>query len=331
MVTNEITSFEPIDKEKVKGQILEFRGIKVMLDCDIAAYFGTETGALNRAMKRNIKRFPESFCFQLTDEELSRCQTGISMQTAGKKGGRTYNPYVYSEQGVAMLTSTLHTDRAIEASIKIMEAFVEMTHIIRQNAYLFPQQEIIKLSIRQDELQDEMKDIKKKMVSKSDLSDIMTLFEAGISSEEVLILDGEPFKADMAYQKIYKKAKKNIIVVDDYLGMKTLNHLTQAKNGLNITIISDNKGYSPLKMSEYNDFLVEYPSTQIKFLKSCNKVHDRYIVLDYGTKALKVYHCGASSKDAGNKVTTITELKEVDIYINIIADLLTNPTLRLTN
>ena len=146
MPENTIITFEPIDKEKIKGQILEFRGIKVMLDSDIAVYFGTETGALNRAMKRNIKRFPEYFCFQLTDEELSRCQSGISMQTVGTKGGRTYNPYVYSEQGVAMLTSALHTDRAIEASIKIMEAFVEMTHIIRQNAYLLPQQEIKFLS-----------------------------------------------------------------------------------------------------------------------------------------------------------------------------------------
>ncbi|MCR5105896.1 MAG: ORF6N domain-containing protein [Eubacterium sp.] len=74
------------------------------LNSNIAEYFGVKTGALNRAMKRNIKRFPETFCFQLTDEELSGCQSGISMQTIGIKGGRTYNPYVYSEQGVAMLT-----------------------------------------------------------------------------------------------------------------------------------------------------------------------------------------------------------------------------------
>ena len=103
MGTNELISFEPIDKEAVNEQIFEVRGIRVMLDSDIAVYFGVETGALNRARKRNIKRFPESFCFQLTDEEVSRCQSVISMQTEGKKGGRTYNPYVYSEQGVAIL------------------------------------------------------------------------------------------------------------------------------------------------------------------------------------------------------------------------------------
>ena len=90
MADNEITIYDTIDKESVKAQIFEVRGCRVMLDRDIAIYFGVETGALNRAMKRNIKRFPVNFCFQLTDEELSRCQSGISMQTAGMKGGRTY-------------------------------------------------------------------------------------------------------------------------------------------------------------------------------------------------------------------------------------------------
>ncbi|MBO4681641.1 MAG: ORF6N domain-containing protein [Clostridiales bacterium] len=108
-MSEEIIVYEPLDKEKVRRQIFEFRGIRVMFDSDIAVCFGVETGTLNRAMKRNIKRFPETFCFQLTDDELSRCQSGISMQTIGKRGGRTYKPYVYSEQGVAMLTSVLRT------------------------------------------------------------------------------------------------------------------------------------------------------------------------------------------------------------------------------
>ena len=329
MADNEITIYDPIDKERVKAQIFEVRGCRVMLDRDIAIYFGVETGALNRAMKRNIKRFPVNFCFQLTDEELSRCQSGISMQTAGMKGGRTYNPYVYTEQGVAMLTSALHTDKAIEASIMIMEAFVEMSHFIRQNAGLLPNQEIRLLADRQDKLQSEVETIKKNMVTKSDLSDLIKLFESGISNEEVLILNGEPFKADRAYQKIYKKAQENIIMVDDYLGIKTLHHLSHAEITVDVTIISDNKGYNPLRLTEYNDFLTEYPGRNITFRKSVNKVHDRYIVLDYGTKTMKVYHCGASSKDAGKKITTITEIKGGDVYRDIIKSLLTNPLLTL--
>ncbi len=105
-----------------------------MVDSDIALYFGVTTGNLNKAMKRNIKRFPEKFCFQLTNEECSRFQIGIL--NGGRGSNLKYLPYVYTEHGVAMLTSALHTDRAIEASIQIMEAFVEMAHGIL--FYVFP-------------------------------------------------------------------------------------------------------------------------------------------------------------------------------------------------
>ena len=302
MSDNEIIIYEPIDKEKVKAQILEIRGYKVMMDSDIAAYFGVTTGNLNKAMKRNIRRFPEDFCFQLTDEEVLRFQIGISMRTSGKKGGRAYNPYVYTESGVAMLTSALHTDRAIEASVQIIKAFVEMSHYIRQNRQLLPYDELKALELKHYQLTDRVQSIEENMLTRADLSDLMKLFDSGINSEEILILNGEPFKADVAYQKIYKLAKKNIIMVDDYLGVKTLHHLSHARTNVSITIISDNKGYSPLRLTEYNDFLIEYPGRSINFIESVNKAHDRYIVLDYDSRTMKVYHCGASSKDAGKRL-----------------------------
>ena len=90
-----------LDVSDIKNRIFTIRGKQVMLDSDLAEYFGTMTGNVNRAMKRNSKRFPESFCFQLTVDEISRCQIGISMQTSGVKGGRSYLPYVYTEQGIA--------------------------------------------------------------------------------------------------------------------------------------------------------------------------------------------------------------------------------------
>ena len=118
-------------------------------------------------------------------------------------------------------------------------------------------------------------------------------------------------------------------MVDDYLGLKTLRHLTHAKSGIDITIISDNKGYSPLRMTEYTDFQTEYPGMEIKFIKTQNKVHDRFIILDYGTKSMKVYLCGSSSKDSGNKITVIIGINETDGYKNCVRDLLNNPTLLL--
>ena len=179
--TTEIAIFEPVDKEKVKSQIYEIRGYRVMLDSDIAVYFGVETKALNRAMKRNIKRFPQNFCFQLTKEECSRFQIGTL--NTGRGSNIKYQPYAYTEQGVAMLTSTLHTDRAIAASIGIMEAFVEMSHYLRQSRQLLPYQELHLLSNRQDAIEADVKEIKETMVTKADLSDFMKLFDSAKEAE----------------------------------------------------------------------------------------------------------------------------------------------------
>ncbi len=167
------------------------------------------------------------------------------------------------------------------------------------------------------------------MITKADLSDFMKLFDSGIEHEEILILDGEPFKADIAYQKIYRKAKRKITIVDDYIGVKTLNHLAHSKQNTSITIISDNKARPPLRLTEYNDYMTENPSRSITFIQSAKRAHDRYIVLDEGTKDMIVYHCGASSKDAGNKITTITRLTDIEDYKNTIHTLLGNPPLVL--
>ena len=326
----EIILLDQIDREKVKSQIYEVRGLRVMLDSDIAAYFGVETAALNRAMKRNIKRFPPKFCFQISREEyheILRCQFGILELEQGKYS--KYLPYVYTEHGLSMLTSVLHTDRAIEASILIMEVFVEVAHYILQNTPLLPYEELKLLQNKQEKLSDKIQDIEENMVKKDELSDFMKLFDTGIKNEEILILDGEPFKADFAYQKIYGTAEHSIIVIDDYLGLKTLRHLASAKSGVQITIISDNKGKNPLKLTEYNDFLKEYPDVKINFIVSLGRVHDRYIAIDFGRENEKLYHCGASSKDAGHRITTILEIKGIADYRTTLESLLSNRELKL--
>ena len=227
---NEVVIFEQIDREKVKSQIYEVRGLRVMLDRDIAAYFGVETGALNRAMKRNIKRFPPEFCFQLTTEECSRCQIGILNSSRGSN--IKYLPYAYSEHGITMLTSVLHSERAINASILIVKVFVEVAHYILQNTPLLPYEELKLLQNRQEKLSDKI-------------------------------------------------------------------------------------------------FLKEYPDTNIKFITSSGRVHDRYIIIDFDTEKEKLYHCGASSKDAGFKITTITEIKRFADYKAALKSLLSNKNLTL--
>lgn len=278
MADNEIKVYEPINREDVKARIFEIRGFRVMLDSDIANYFGVTTGNLNKAKNRNINRFPDNFSFVLTDQEVSLFQSGIAIQTQGVKGGRSNNPTVYTEQGVAMLTSVLHTERAICASIQIIEAFVEMSHYLKENRQLLTSEGLEALELKHYRLADRV---------------------------------------------------QNIITIDNYLGVKTLQHLVHAKENTDITIISDNKGFKPLRRSEYNDFQTEYPRIKIRFIRAQNKIHDRYIVLDYGTRDMKIYHCGTSSNSAGGKVTTITELKETNVYKEMIKGLLSHPVLKM--
>ena len=330
MSDNKIIIYEPISKETIKTQIHTIRDCQVMLDKDIAAYFDVTTGNLNRAMKRNITRFPDSFCFQLTTDEyyeILKRQSGTLELQQGKYS--KYPPYVYTEQGVAMLTSVLHTNKAIEASVQIMTAFVEMSHYIQQNIQFMPYEELQTLRIQQYQLADKVRDIEIDKVSHSELSELMSLFDTSIKTEEILILDGERFKADIAYQNIYKKAKKQLIIVDDYIGLKTLRHLTHSTTNAEIIVITDNKGFSPLRLSEYEDFLSEYPGIQISFIKNMKKSHDRFIILDFGTNNMKIYLCGSSSKDSGNRITTIMEIKQTEIYREMISKMLKNPPLVL--
>ena len=309
------------------GRILDIRGRRVMLDKDIAIYFGTTTGNLNRAMKRNQARFPPEFCFQLTDEECSRFQIGIL--NGGRGSNLKYLPYAYTEQGVAMLTSVLHTDRAVSASIQIMEAFVEMSHYIRRYRDMLPREEVLELSNRQLLLEGEINQMKDRMVTKDDLSELMKVFMDSVSDEELLILDGEPFKADEAYERICRAAKSSIILIDDYIGIRTLHHLASVKPGVDVAIISDNRARPPLRKYQFEDFVSEYPGMSVDFISSLGRVHDRFIVIDSGTDDFRVYHCGSTIKDSGNRITTVLQVRDVGMYAGMISSLLSNPKLVL--
>ena len=314
-----------VDEQSLRDKIYIIRGEQVMLDSDLAEIYGYETRYLNLQVKHNINRFPEDFMFQLTKEEY---ESLMLKNSTSNRGGRRSLPFVFSEQGVYQLATVLKGEIAEQQSVAIMRVFRAMREYISENRLLLPQQELFKLSGKQALLESEVRDIKEQMITKSDLSEFMKLFDQGVRNEEVLIHDGQPFKADVAYQKIYRSAKKSIIVVDDYLGVKTLQHLVHAKDNVKLTIISDNK-LKLLKLSEYNDFLTEYPKKIVDFIRTMDCAHDRYIVIDNGTAGMKVYHCGASSKDAGKRITTITRIMDISDYKKTIKDLLANPPLVL--
>lgn len=326
-----------LDEQSLRDKIYVIRGRQVMLDFDLAEIYGYETKNFNRQVKNNAAKFEgEEFMFRLTREEaeeLSRCNNFTSIQTKGVKGGRAYLPHAFTEQGVYMLMTVLRGDLAVRQSRSLVMAFKAMKdYIIENQQLLITQRDYIALATKVNENSGEIKEIKRRMdnlVTQTDLSDFMKLFDQGKVHEEILILNGEPFKADLAYQTIYSKTKNNLIIIDDYISTKTLQHLLYSKNKVKLTIISDNKARPKLRKSEYDDFLNENPGRDIEFVTTAGKAHDRYIILDYGTKDMRVYHCGASSKDAGKKITTIAQVKDVSGYGEMVKDLLVNANLVL--
>ena len=325
MADNEIMI---VDEKSLKDKIYIVRGTQVMLDFDLAEIYGYTVSAFNQQVKRNINRFPEDFMFRIEPNELPdslKSQNVILNERMHMKK----MPNAFTEQGIYMLMTVLKGDLAIEQSKTLIRIFKSMKdYIIENQQLMITQREYVALADKVNSNSEDIAEIKTSMVTKVDLSDFMKLFDSGIEHEEILILDGQPFKADVAYQKIYRSAKKSIIIVDDYIGAKTLQHLVHAKPGVQLTIISNNK-LKLLKLSEYNDFLVEYPTMTIDFKTTQDRTHDRYIILDNDTADMKVYHCGASSKDAGKRITTITRLLEVDTYKDTIRSLLSNPPLVL--
>ena len=235
-----------LDANDIKRRIFTIRGKQMMLDSDLAEYFGTTTGNLNRAMKRNIKRFPENFCFQITAEEVLKCQFGISNQLYGIQGGRRTLPFVYTEQGIAMLTSVLHTERAIAASISIMEAFVEMRHFIANNAALFDK--ISSVELRQLEYQ---KQADKKF------DQIFEYIGEYTETHQKIFFDGQIYDAFSLLIELIQKAEQEIILIDGYVDVGTLNVLAKKQPGVAVTIYTFPK--TKLTAQDVAAFNAQYP------------------------------------------------------------------------
>ena len=277
-----------LDAGEIKRRIFTIRGRQVMTDSALAEYFGTTTGNLNRAMKRNIKRFPDSFCFQLTKTdyyEILRCQTGILELEQGKYS--KYLPYVYTEQGIAMLTSVLHTERAIAASISIMEAFVEMRHFIANNAALFDR--ISKVELKQLE-------------ADKKFDQLFEYVNTHAETNQKLFFDGQIYDAFSLLIELIQKAAQEIILIDGYVDVSTLNLLAKKQSGVAVTIYTFKK--TKLTAQDVAAFNSQYPQLDVKYT---NVFHDRFLMLDGKT----VYHIGASLKDAGKKCFGVTLMDDV--------------------
>ena len=209
-----------------------------------------------------------------------------------------------------MLMTVLKGDLATKQSIALVRAFKQMKDYIVSTSSLSSLDNILKLSSQVNENTEDIKRIK------TDLKTVMDNFIDPSTYKHFLILDGQKIEADIAYQDIYKKAKNSIYLIDDYVDIKTLQLLKSAKDNINIVIFTDNKAKNGI-----NDSIIKDSGLNIT-IKDNKRCHDRYIIVDYKTKNEIIYHSGASLKDAGNKVTTIMQIEQTELYHKLIDELL---------
>lgn len=296
----------PIDKElniakyeieDIKNLIYVIRGKQVMLDSDVAKLYQCETKYVNRIVKRNIERFPEEFCFQLVEKEFQslRCQF-VTLNSKGRGQHRKYLPYVFTEQGIAMLSALLKSEAAIKVSINIMKAFIEMRKFIATNGQVFQRLTNVEYKLLEhDKKFDQV------------FNELQKDKEAEFKQK--IFFDGQIYDAYSLIIEIIKTAKNKILIIDNYIDDSILKMLQKKNKDVEVVILtSQNSDLTRLDIQKFNK---QYPILEIA---KTNKFHDRFIVIDNK----ELYHVGASLKDLGNKCFAISKIEDKE-YIEKIS------------
>lgn len=286
----------------IKNLICVIRGKQVMLDSDLAELYEVETSILNRAVKRNKKRFPEDFCFQLTPEEFLRCQIGISKDNCELgRGGRRYLPYVFTEQGISMLSAVLRSEVAINVSIEIIRAFVEMRKFLVTNSIIMN---------RVDQI--EFKQLEYQKSTDDKFNRVFRYIDEHAESEQKIFFDGQIYDAFSLITSIIRKASNEIILIDGYADIDTLNILTKKNPGVDVKIYTYSS--AGITNNDISNFNAQYPTL---IVKKTQVFHDRFIIIDRKT----AYHIGASIKDAGKKCFAISLLQDPGLVADLLSRL----------
>ena len=314
----ESASLQPL--ENIENLIHVIRGKQVMLDRDLARLYGVETKRLNEQVKRNIERFPKDFMFQLNKEEAdsSRSQFAtlneegeLSRSQFATLNGRGHNikhlPYAFTENGVAMLSTVLRSQQAININIQIMRAFNAMRHFIATNAQVFQRLEVIEhtqlsLVAHQEELAAHQTSTDQK------LEEVFHRLDEGAATpKEAIFYEGQFFEARVLLEQIIKTAKKRVIIIDGYVDAATFEMLDVRAKGVTADIYSDSE-YKTLRDS-HNASKGKQPVNTHKWSKSS---HDRWVIIDD-----TLYHCGHSVKDLGKKLSAIMKMDwNPDVVLN---------------
>lgn len=287
VVTNCDQLSETID---IQPMIKVIRGQQVMLDSDLSALYGVETRRLNEQVKRNKERFPDDFMFQLRKEELDNL---MSQNATSSWGGTRKLPYAFTEQGIAMLSSVLKSQTAVEVNIRIMRAFIAMRRFIATNAQLFQRLETIEYH------QLEMKQHQE--VTDRRIDEVFKRLDADILPMQGIFYDGQVFDAYCFVSDLIRKAKQSIVLIDNYVDDTVLTLLDKRSEGVSATIYTQRvSSQFQLDVDRHNS---QYPLIEIKRF---NKAHDRFLLIDN-----EVYHIGASIKDLGKKWFGFTLMRDI--------------------
>ena len=267
---------------RIESLIYTIRDQPVMIDRDLARLYGVETKVLNQAVKRNVQRFPQDFMFQLTKEECLRSQ--IVTLKEGRGHHLKYMPYVFTENGVAMLSSVLRSEKAIEVNIRIMRAFSAMRNFLVNNAAIFQ---------RMDQL--EMKQLK----TDEKVDAILDRLGDNEKPKEGIFFNGQIFDAYALVADLIRQAKTHIVVIDNYLDDSVLVQLSKRNPGVTVDIY-DGQISKQLRqdVEKHNE---QYPGVT---LHNYTKAHDRFLIIDED-----VYHIGASLKDLGKKLFAFSKME----------------------
>lgn len=274
--------------DNIESLIKVIRGQQVIFDKDLAKLYGVETKYLNKQVKRNIERFPEDFMFQLTKEECLRCQIGTSNEG---RGGARYFPYVFTENGVSMLSSVLRSKTAIEVNIRIMRAFTSMRHFLLNNAEVF--QRISTMEYHQLKMQQHLLESDKRIDEV-----FRKLDEGNAKPKQGIFYNGQIYDSYTFVSELIKSAKKRIIMIDNYVDETVLTLLDKREEGVSAVIYTQQISRRfQLDIDRHN---AQYAPIEVEMFRLS---HDRFLCIDDD-----VYHIGASIKDLGKKWFAFSKL-----------------------
>lgn len=273
-----------LSKRDIEDRIFTLRGIQVMIDRDLADLYQVDTKVLNQAVKRNSNRFPETFRFQLTPIEKIELVTNCDRLESLKHS--SYNPYVFTEQGVAMISAVLKSEVAVNISIQIMQAFVAMRTFLQNNATIFQRLDQVEL---------------KQLKTDEKLEQIFKALEAGKPEPtQGIFFDGQIFDAYAFASGLIKKAKKEIILIDNYIDESTLTHLAKKTKTVKVQLFTKSTSKTlALDVKKANEQFGHFTVHEL------HSSHDRFLIID----RVELYHLGASLKDLGKKWFAFSKLE----------------------